>query len=77
MQHQECLSNYELSIVLRSLLAADGTLLHCPAKSKLMGILEKISGSETSDHFIAFIQRKYEYDELRVVFDRYDIPKSH
>ena len=30
-----------------------------------------------SAHFIAFIQRKYdENDELHVLFDRYDIPKS-
>ena len=28
-------------------------------------------------HFIAFIQRKYdEYDELHILFDRYDISKS-
>ena len=33
----------------RSLFAADGTMLHCSAKSNLMDILEKISSSETSD----------------------------
>ena len=27
-------------------------------------------------HFIAFLQKYDEYDELHIVFDRYDIPKS-
>ena len=32
---------------------------------------------DLSAHLIAFIQRKYdEYDELHIVFDRYEIPKS-
>ena len=103
MHPQECLSNYELLIVPRSLFAADGTMLHCSAKSKLMDILEKMSSAETSDvtppdilqpnkcvamdkpswiktckdlsdHYIAFKQRKC--DELHIVFDKYDIPKS-
>ena len=100
----------------RSLFAAEGTMLHCSAKSKLRDILEKMSSAETSEvappdipqphkcvtiidtmadvqsmdkpswimtckdlsaHFIAFIQRKSdEYDELHIVFDRYDILKS-
>ena len=30
---------------------------------------------DLSAHFIAFIQRKY--DKLHIVFDRYDILKSH
>ena len=37
---QECLSTYELSIVPRSLFAADDTMLHCSVKSKLMDILD-------------------------------------
>ena len=37
---QECLSTYELSIVPRSLFAADNTMLHCSVKSKLMDILD-------------------------------------
>ena len=49
MYLQECLSNYELSIVPRLLFAADGTMLYCSAKSKLMDILEKMSSAETSD----------------------------
>ena len=49
MHLQECLSNYELSIVPRLLFAADGTMLHCSAKSHLMDILENISSAETSD----------------------------
>ena len=97
-----------------SLFAADGTMLHCSAKSKLMDILEKMFSADTSHvappdipqlnkcfaiidtiadvhqwtklaglrhamicQLISFIQRKNdEYDELHVVFDRYDIPKS-
>ena len=113
MHLHECLSNYELSIVPKSLFAADIKMLHYSAKSKLMDILEKMSSAETSDvaphdilqpnkcaaiidtmadvqsidkprpikkckdlsvHYIAFLQRKY--DELHIVFDRYDIPKS-
>ena len=31
-----------------SLFAADGTMLHCSAKSKLMDILEKMFSAETS-----------------------------
>ena len=49
MHLQECLSNYELYIVPIPLFVADGTMLYCSAKSKLMDILEKISSSETSD----------------------------
>ena len=49
MHLQECLSNYELSIVPRLLFAADETMLYCSAKSKLMDILEKMSSVETSD----------------------------
>ena len=49
MHLQECLSNYELSIVPGSLLAADDTILHCSAKSKLKDMLEKMSSAETSD----------------------------
>ena len=49
MHLQECLSNYELSIVPRLLFATDETMLYCSAKSKLMDILEKLSSAETSD----------------------------
>ena len=49
MHLQECLSNYELSIVPRLLFAADDTMLYCSVKSKLMDILEKMSSAVTSD----------------------------
>ena len=49
MHLQEYLSNNELSIVPRSLFAADDSMLYCSAKSKLMDILEKMSSAETSD----------------------------
>ena len=49
MHLQECLSTYELSLVPRSLFAADGLILHCSVKSKLIEMLEKIYSAETSD----------------------------
>ena len=49
MHLQECLSKNELSIVPRLLFAADETMMYCSTKSKLMGILEKMSSAETSD----------------------------
>ena len=49
MHLQECLSNYELSIVPRLQFAADDTVLYCSVKSKLMDILEKMSSAVTSD----------------------------
>ena len=49
MHLQECLSNYELSIVPRLLFATDETMFYCSTKSKLMDLLEKLSSTETSD----------------------------
>ena len=49
MHLQECLGYYEMSVVLESLFAADSTMLHCSAKSKLMDILGEMSSAETSD----------------------------
>ena len=49
MHLQECLSNYELSIVPILLFAADDTMLYCSVKSKLMYILEKMSSAAISD----------------------------
>ena len=40
----------EFSLVPRSLFAADGSMLHCPMKSSLMGILEKMgAGKKEND----------------------------
>ena len=39
---KESIGKYEFSVVPRSLFAADGTMLHCSIKSKLMTILEKL-----------------------------------
>ena len=49
MHLQECLSNCELSIVPRSLFAADDTMLYCSARSKLMDTFKKLSSAEISD----------------------------
>ena len=61
-----------------------------PQPNKCVAIIHTMADVQTMDkpswiktcknlsaHFIAFIQRKYdENDELHVLFDRYDIPKS-
>ena len=39
---KEAVGVYEFSVVPRSMFAADGNILHCPAKSALMSILEKL-----------------------------------
>ena len=42
---KEAVGTYEFRVVPRSMFAADGTMLHCPAKSELMHILEKFPSS--------------------------------
>ena len=49
MPLQECLNNYEMSLLPRSLFDADDTMLYCSGNSKLMDILEKMSSAGTSD----------------------------
>ena len=39
---QETVSKYELSVVPRSMFAADGTMLHCNVKTSLMALLQKL-----------------------------------
>ena len=39
---QEAVGTYEFTVVPRSMFATDGEMLHCPAKSVLMSILEKL-----------------------------------
>ena len=116
---KEPFGTHEFSVVPRSMFAADGTMLHCPAKSALMHILEKLPSSTNecrivgqeeecpeqrmrvsvidamaevqsldkpeqirncshlADHFICRIFEKYEdSDEIRLIFDRSDIPAS-
>lgn len=120
---QEILSEYELSVVPRSLFATDGSLLHCSSKSQLMSLLESVQSpvgeNETAaipnipvtiqanskstvvvdgmvevqsmgkphwvrtcldlaTHFISIITKKFisRYDEIHLIFDRYDIDKS-
>ena len=45
---KETVGQYEFSIVPRSLFAADGTMLHCASKSKLMSILEKLDDNRNN-----------------------------
>ena len=116
---QEAVGTYEFTVVPRSMFATDGEMLHCPAKSVLMSILEKLpaktddcravsqdatsqgermqvciidamaevqsldkqdwikSFSQLADHFAWRIFEKYgDNDEIRLIFDRYDLPSS-
>lgn len=43
----EAVGVYELSVVPRSMFAADGNRLHCSAKSALMSILGKLSSDRS------------------------------
>ena len=45
---KEAVGTYEFRVAPQSMFAADGTLLHCPAKSALMRILVKFSSRKTS-----------------------------
>ncbi|KAL9964663.1 hypothetical protein ACROYT_G028338 [Oculina patagonica] len=47
---KEAIGRYEFAVVPRSLFAADGTMLHCPAKSSLMRILETLGGDPQQTH---------------------------
>ena len=40
---EEAVGSHELSVVPRSMFAADGTMLHCSSKSSLMSVLEKLT----------------------------------
>ena len=123
---EDAFGKHEFSVVPRSLFAADGQMLHCPAKSKLMSIITSLiesnksesaeeqdvnlmadgdmtgedgyhvalvdgmaevqalskpdcikSCSQLDDFFCSHIQTKYRpMDEVRIIFDRYDVPQS-
>lgn len=116
---QEAIGKYEFSVVPRSMFSADGTMLHCSAKSALMHILEKLRNdggqtctttasqmgtqvqlkvcivdamaevqslskpdwirncSQLAEHFCKHITLKFSaFDEIRLIFDRYDVPLS-
>ena len=124
----ETVGKYELSVVPRSMFAADGSMLHCQKKSTLMTILEELpdqnepseqnegrsdaieqnsannmedSGTKVAlvdamaevqsldkpeqikncnqlaEHFVNRILNRYkDADEIRLIFDRYDVPMS-
>ena len=112
---KETVGQYEFSIVPRSLLAADGTMLHCASKSNLMSILEKLNDSrnnrrvagpsedqmkvaivdgmaevqslhkpewirncaQLAEHFSNRVMQTHTgSNEVRLIFDRYDLPFS-
>lgn len=127
----DTVGRYELSVVPRSMFAADGTMLHCQHKSSLMNVLENLPDSSEpgdvvsredpiegesdgrenhstqggemtvalvdamaevqaldkpehiktcshlAEHFVNRIFGKYSnVEEVRVIFDRYDLPAS-
>ena len=49
---KEAVGTYEFRVVPRSMFAADGTMLHFPAKSALMHILEKVPSSTNECRFV-------------------------
>ena len=53
---KEAIGQYEFNLVPRSMFAADGSMLHCPSKSVLMNILERLE-QHTS-------RRKYRFTEF-------------
>ena len=62
----EAVGQHELSVVPRSLFAADGQMLHCPAKSNLMTILADLSilvgvGHEVQQHDVNLDQEVSSY----------------
>ena len=61
---KESIGKYEFSVVPRSLFAADGTMLHCSMKSKLMTILEKLPLDEVL-HWIKQMKMLQVYQLLR------------
>ncbi|CAH3178932.1 unnamed protein product [Porites lobata] len=110
---KETVGQYEFSIVPRSLLAADGTMLHCASKSNLMSILEKLNDSrnnrrvagpnedqmkvaivdgmaevqsldkpegirncaQLAEHFSNRVMQMHtRSNEVRLIFNRYDLP---
>lgn len=119
---EEAIGPYEFSVVPRSLFASDGSMLHCSAKSILLGFLENLQNecpantstsnnandvlatvpvftvdivdgmaevqsldkqrwiqncSELADHVNDVLFNKYkESDEVRLIFDRYDVQSS-
>lgn len=46
----DTISNYELSVVPRSMFAPDGTMLHCSQKSKLMELLESLPDNSQHEY---------------------------
>ncbi|CAH3139226.1 unnamed protein product [Porites lobata] len=69
---KEAVGVYEFSVVPRSMFAADGNMLHSLEKPDWIKTC-----SDLADHFTVTIFHKYrDADEVRVIFDRYDVPLS-
>ena len=50
---KEAIGQYEFNLVPRSMFAADGSMLHCPSKSVLMNILEKLNSTPPAENTIS------------------------
>ena len=50
---KEAISQYEFNLVPRSMFAADGSMFHCPSKSVLMNILEKLNSTPPAENAVS------------------------
>lgn len=50
---KEAIGQYEFNLVPRSMFAADGSMLHCPSKSVLMNILEKLNSTPHAENTVS------------------------
>ena len=74
---KECISEFELATFPRALFNSDGDLSHCVGKSKLAKPAWVRTGRDLASHLLEIIDnRSKEFDEVHVIFDRYDLPNS-
>ena len=50
---KEAIGQYEFKLVPRSMFSADGGMLHCPSKSVLMNILDKLNSTPPADNTVS------------------------
>ena len=50
---KEAIGQYEFNLVPRPMFAVDGSMLHCPSKSVLMNILEKLNSTPPAENTVS------------------------
>ena len=50
---KEAIGQYEFNLVPRSMFAADGSMLHCPSKSSLINIVEKLNSTPPAENTVS------------------------